>query len=73
MSRRTWHTTATAAEHSGYHADTVRKALEAGEMHGTQRVPGGRWRVHVDCLDAWTGGQKCPHGLGKKPAKKSAA
>ena len=70
---RTWHTTATGAVHSGYHQQTIRKALEAGELHGTQRVTGGRWRVHVDCLDAWMSGQKCPHGLGKKPTKKSAA
>ena len=50
---RVWLTTAQAAEHTGYHPDTIRKALEAGELRGKQRRPGGHWRVHVDVLDAW--------------------
>lgn len=54
-----WHNTDQAAEHTGRHAGTVRKALESGELHGHQRVKGGRWSVHVDCLDAWVGGMPC--------------
>lgn len=61
MNVRYWHSTEQAAEHTGYHPQTVRKAAEAGELHGSQRKAGGRWRFHVDCLDAWVAGEPCPH------------
>lgn len=54
---RIWFTTAQAAEFSGYHRDTVRKALEAGELAGSQRVAGGHWRISRSALDAWLGGE----------------
>lgn len=56
-----WLDTAAAAGRASRHEQTVRKALEAGELHGGQRVAGGRWRIHVDCLDAWCLGEKCTH------------
>jgi hypothetical protein len=56
---RIWHDTAQAAEHTGRYVGTVRKALEAGELHGHQRKAGGRWAIHLDCLDAWVGGTAC--------------
>lgn len=58
---RIWHGTGTAAEYVGCHPNTVLKAAESGELHGTQRKARGRWRIHVDCLDAWAGGRPCPH------------
>lgn len=61
MTTRIWLTTAQAAEHSGHHADTIRKALEADELHGSQRTVKGRWRVHHLCLDAWVAGSLCEH------------
>lgn len=61
MSTRIWFNTAQASERVGSHVDTIRKAAEAGTLHGTQRKPNGRWRFHVDCLDAWCGGRKCAH------------
>lgn len=61
MNVRLWLNTHQAAEHTGHHVDTIRKALEADELHGHQRVKNGRWRVHIDCLDAWCGGLKCEH------------
>lgn len=61
MSDRIWHNTADAAEHARCHPDTVLKALEAGELHGNQRKAKGRWRVHVDCLNAWCAGESCQH------------
>jgi len=64
MSARLWHNTTQAAEHAGCHRDTVIKALEADELHGTQRKARGRWRIHIDCLDAWCGGVRCPHQQG---------
>lgn len=63
MSSRIWHDTSQAAEHAGCHPDTVRKAAEAGELHGSQRKKKGRWRIHVDCLDAWCAGEQCQHQL----------
>lgn len=61
---RLWFTTHQAAERVGCHVDTVRKACEAGELHGSQRTrPNGRWRIHRDCLDAWASGEACPHRL----------
>jgi len=60
-SRPIWLTTRQAAERAQRHEQTIRKVLESGELHGSQRVTGGRWRVHVDCLDAWCAGQACAH------------
>ena len=57
---RTWHDTATASSYATCHVQTTRKALEAGELHGTQRKPNGRWRIHHLCLDAWVAGLPCP-------------
>lgn len=56
-----WLNTQQAADRAGCHRQTVIKALESGELHGSQRKAGGRWRIHVDCLDAWAGGQTCTH------------
>ncbi|WP_243061198.1 helix-turn-helix domain-containing protein [Nocardioides sp. SR21] len=61
MSDRTWHSTSTAADYADCHPVTVLKACEAEELHGVQRKARGRWRIHVDCLDAWIKGQRCEH------------
>lgn len=61
MSDRIWLNTAQAADRAGCHRDTILKALEAGELHGAQRKAKGRWRIHVNCLDAWGLGEKCGH------------
>lgn len=60
-----WLTTEQAAQRAQRHEQTVRKALEAGELHGSQRVTGGRWRIHVECLDSWCLGEKCQHRSAK--------
>lgn len=60
-----WLSTGQAAERTGRHADTVRRALEAGELHGGQRRKKASWRVHRDCADAWAAGQPCPHAAAK--------
>lgn len=54
---RTWFNTSQAADYTGYHATTVRGALESGELVGSQRKPNGRWRIHKDELDAWLKGE----------------
>lgn len=61
MNHRIWLTTAQAVEHTGYHVQTIRRAAESGELHGSQRKAGGRWRFHRDCLDAWVSGSNCAH------------
>ncbi len=61
MTERVWHSTATAAAELDRHPSTVLKALESGELHGSQRVTKGRWRIHRDCLNAWAFGEKCAH------------
>lgn len=53
---RIWHTTATAADYSGYAQTTVLRALEAGELRGHQRTRRARWRIHRDELDNWLSG-----------------
>lgn len=60
MSRQIWLNTTQAGQYVGRHRDTVLKALEGGELHGHQRIANGRWSIHVDCLDAWVGGETCP-------------
>lgn len=58
-----------AAEFAGKHVDTIRRALEAGELHGGQRrdketgtpKKGGRWSIRRECLEAWLDGEACEH------------
>lgn len=56
-----WLSTRQVAEHANRHEVTVRRALEAGNLHGGQAKARGSWRVHIDCVDAWLLGQPCPH------------
>lgn len=63
-----WLNTKQAGLHVGKHPATVLKALEAGELHGHQRKPNGRWSIHVDCLDSWNGGETCPRHAERKSA-----
>lgn len=50
-----------AAQASRRHPVTIRKALEAGELHGSQRKKGGRWSIRQACLDAWIDNLPCEH------------
>lgn len=56
-----WLSTRQAAERTGRHMDTVRRACESGALHGGQNSAGGSWRIHRDCADAWALGEPCPH------------
>lgn len=58
LNARIWHDTKSAGAYTGYSPTTILRALEAGELLGSQRVPGGRWRIHRDALDGWMGGTK---------------
>ena len=65
MNDRIWFSTTQAAEYADRHPVTVRRALEAGQLHGGQRQTGARWRIHADCLDSWLLGTQCPHAARK--------
>jgi len=56
-------TVATAAERAACHPDTLRDALRSGDLHGTQRVKGGTWKIRPACIDAWVEGEPCEHAL----------
>lgn len=54
-------TVAEVAKATRRHPVTVRKALEAKQLHGTQQVKGGRWSIREDCAEAWADGERCTH------------
>lgn len=53
--------TGEAADFAGVHPDTIRKACEAGTLHGGQRTKHGRWSIRLACLEAWLDGEACEH------------
>jgi hypothetical protein len=57
----TMHTPAEAAVIARQHVVTIRIRLESGELHGTQRVKGGRWLIDDACLEAYIRAEKCAH------------
>jgi hypothetical protein len=66
-------TVAEVATRARKHPDTVRLALADGELHGTQRVPRGKWTVRESCADAWIDGLRCPHAATNvTPIRRSA-
>lgn len=50
-----------AATIANRHPNTIHRALEAGELHGTQRKAKGVWSIRPDCLEAWLDGHPCAH------------
>lgn len=58
LSTRVWHDTKTAASATGMHVQTIRRACESGELTASQRVQGGKWRIHHTDLDQWLRGGK---------------
>lgn len=50
----------------GRHPVTLRRALEVGELHGTQRIVRGRWSIQRECIEAWLGGEQCQHRTGRR-------
>lgn len=56
LNTRIWFSTEQAADYASCHPQTVRKALQAGELDGGQRKAKGRWRISRASLDAWLGG-----------------
>lgn len=62
-SGRLWFNTGQAAEYASHHPITLLKALNAGELHGEQRMKGGRWVIRRECLDAWLSKKPCEHTI----------
>lgn len=56
-----------AADVARCHIETVREALRAGDLHGTQRVKGGTWKIRPECVNAWVEGDECPHRTSRSP------
>lgn len=50
-----------AADYAGRSTDTIRRALQSGDLHGGQRKVRGHWSIRKECLDAWLDGERCPH------------
>lgn len=57
MTTGPWLTVPEAAERARAGVSTVLRALQAEELRGSQITKGGKWRVHVDDLDAWVRGE----------------
>lgn len=51
-----WIKPSEAARRTGRSVYTVYRALECGELHGHQRVSGGRWQIHPAAVTAWVQG-----------------
>lgn len=50
-----------AAKVAGRSTQTIYRAVESGELHGSQRCKGGRWSIRPSCLDSWLDGAECEH------------
>lgn len=50
-----------AAEESGLHPETIAEALRRGDLHGSQRVKGGTWRIRPSCLESYLYNDRCVH------------
>lgn len=61
LSEQRFVTVAGAALIADSHPETVRSALRSGELHGSQRVKGGTWKIRPACVEAWVDGEACEH------------
>jgi excisionase family DNA binding protein len=57
MTSSPWLTVGEAAERARTGASELHRALAADELRGYQRKTGGKWRIHVEDLDAWVRGE----------------
>jgi excisionase family DNA binding protein len=61
-----------AADLTRRHPGSIRRALEMGELHGTQPTSGGRWRIRPECAEAWADGVECVHRRNVTPIRGTA-
>lgn len=57
MTDSPWRTPKEAADYTRCSVDTLLDALRSQELRGYQSGSGGRWRIHLDDLDAWVRGE----------------
>lgn len=61
MTDQIWFDMADAPGYARASKAALKNAVASGELHGEQRVVGGKWRFHRSCLDAWVKGERCEH------------
>jgi hypothetical protein len=62
-------TVAEAAQAAKRAQITIDRALEGGELHGTQRMKGGKWSIQRHCLLAWLSAEPCAHKHNVSPLR----
>lgn len=55
--RKSWFTTAEAADYTGYSVSSLERAVASGELEFSQRRPRGPRRFHRNDLDAFVRGE----------------
>lgn len=60
-----WLTLPQAAERAKAGVRTLSRALADETLRGHQAVKGGKWRIHVEDLDAWVRGEKADVQIAK--------
>jgi hypothetical protein len=48
---------------------TLYRALEGGDLHGSQQMRGGRWTIQRQCLLSWIAGEPCEHKRNVSPLR----
>jgi hypothetical protein len=62
-------TVAEAAQAAKRAQITIHRALEGGELHGTQQMKGGKWSIQRQCLLAWLSAEPCAHKHNVSPLR----
>lgn len=55
---RVWLSPTDVQDLTGFGRSDVYTALQCGELAGHQRGKGGRWRIHIDAVNAWVRGEQ---------------
>jgi excisionase family DNA binding protein len=50
---RVWLSVHESSQHTGCSKTEIYEALQTGDLIGSQKNKGGKWRVHVHDLDRW--------------------
>ena len=61
-----------AAAYAHRHPVTLYVDLKAGDLHGSQRVRGGRWTILRGCVDDYMAGRVCAHLSNVIPLRRTA-
>lgn len=58
---RVWLNVDEANQRTGVSQTDLYEALRSKELKGYRRADKGKWRIHVDELDAWMRGERVPN------------